>query len=1175
MMILQLIAFEVSYHSKQIAFRFAVATYLLLGLVCSTASFGGPEVFSNSPYTLSFAFIVLSLGSPILLALLTGNAVLRDIEFRMAPLIFTTEITRAQFLLSRFLGLVTAALLAFLPTIFGLLIGYSLPGRNPAEIGPFLPTAYLWLLTFIILPNVLLCAAFTFATAALSKNASATYVSGIFIYFLYSFGSMLGNSPLETTKAAENSGLGILLDPYGFVGFLEQTRYWTASEKNSQLIALEGHFLLNRLLWLGTALLVFNLTSMFFNVPKTVNKIKAAKIPKRPVNFTSRSYRSLATQTASFSYFWRSLLSQSWLQFRLRAFTLPSAAFSLLWIFFLISTLQDSLVSNDLNTALIPTTALLLEPVYSEVLFFCPMVLLFYAAEVLWQERQVRMAPILDSFPSPTSHLFAAKLIALMGLICSFLIATLALTLVFQASHPAPPIQWLLVVMFAIKAGSTLLFLGIFGMVIMNFVPQKYGALALGFIATALLTPYLLPGTLGPSHPMLQFAYTPEFHLSALLPTSYHHNASLWYAGYWAAISGLMALFLLRFWRRGHYLGRTNHHPAFLAMIGLFAFALIGCGGVIVSKTHHDPTLWSKKARQKRDAAYEKQYQFLKELSQPQLKAVRLHADFYPSQKQYDIRAQLRFVNHQKQPIETLFLTLPTQVTESKLFVGRGRLVESDPKFHVYQYRFPQALQPGEGVMVLFQAQVQQSSFKPLNPENYITPQASYVEFEQLLPQVGLVAGQTITDPSLREKYQLPIRREALPAHEAETIKDTRITFDILASTITGQTVVAPGFLEREWHDQGRRYFAFKSNRPVPLALNLASAPFQKLTQTTHSLPVTYYFHPLQKTNAKEVSDTAITAISYGHENFGPYQGKGLTVATLPSFSHKFAGTACPDTVYLVENRALTMQQAPALAYGTAKILAHEISHQWWGMQLNPAEVEGVTMLLESLAVYSEQVMIQANYSSDDLLNYLKHASDQYFLIRNFERAGEKPLLKVTSQPSIYYFKGALVAHTLRQLLGEPAMNQILNSFLKEHPYPKAVVAKDLLTSILEQAKNEDRAFIKELFTDIVTYQFELTEAASKPIENNSWQITFTLKSQKQTNHDTPQPGFSRPLEVGFFFKGELVKIESVIPSRALQNFRFISQDPVDEVIVDPRYLLLEAVRDNNSKKTDNLLFDH
>ncbi len=51
--------------------------------------------------------------------------------------------------------------------------------------------------------------------------------------------------------AAEALARAALLDPFGLSAFFEQTQHWTPAERNTQLLALAGNFLLNRLLWTG------------------------------------------------------------------------------------------------------------------------------------------------------------------------------------------------------------------------------------------------------------------------------------------------------------------------------------------------------------------------------------------------------------------------------------------------------------------------------------------------------------------------------------------------------------------------------------------------------------------------------------------------------------------------------------------------------------------------------------------------------------------------------------------------------------------------------------------------------------------------------------------------------------------------------------------------------------
>src|SRR5262249_20704842 len=55
-----------------------------------------------------------------------------------------------------------------------------------------------------------------------------------------------------------------LIDPFGNATLDLVTKYWTAAERNSQLPALQGALLENRLIWLGFAAVLFAVAYVVF-----------------------------------------------------------------------------------------------------------------------------------------------------------------------------------------------------------------------------------------------------------------------------------------------------------------------------------------------------------------------------------------------------------------------------------------------------------------------------------------------------------------------------------------------------------------------------------------------------------------------------------------------------------------------------------------------------------------------------------------------------------------------------------------------------------------------------------------------------------------------------------------------------------------------------------------------
>ena len=95
----------------------------------------------------------------------------------------------------------------------------------------------------LMLPNLLVTGTIFFFLPALTRRILPNYVAGILLLIGYFAARDLG-------AGAEPGMLASLVDPFGAQALTQQTRYWTIAEQNTRAIALEGHLLYNRLLWL-------------------------------------------------------------------------------------------------------------------------------------------------------------------------------------------------------------------------------------------------------------------------------------------------------------------------------------------------------------------------------------------------------------------------------------------------------------------------------------------------------------------------------------------------------------------------------------------------------------------------------------------------------------------------------------------------------------------------------------------------------------------------------------------------------------------------------------------------------------------------------------------------------------------------------------------------------------
>ena len=67
-------------------------------------------------------------------------------------------------------------------------------------------------------------------------------------------------------------------------------------------------------------------------------------------------------------------------------------------------------------------------------------------------------------------------------------------------------------------------------------------------------------------------------------------------------------------------------------------------------------------------------------------------------------------------------------------------------------------------------------------------------------------------------------------------------------------------------------------------------------------------------------------------------------------------------------------------------VVAHEMAHQWWAHQVVGANMQGATLLSETLAQYSALMTMEKEYGRDTMRKFLQYEMDNYFArgARNF-----------------------------------------------------------------------------------------------------------------------------------------------------------------------------------------------
>ena len=84
------------------------------------------------------------------------------------------------------------------------------------------------------------------------------------------------------------------------------------------------------------------------------------------------------------------------------------------------------------------------------------------------------------------------------------------------------------------------------------------------------------------------------------------------------------------------------------------------------------------------------------------------------------------------------------------------------------------------------------------------------------------------------------------------------------------------------------------------------------------------------------------------------------------------------------------------------------------GYQVLGADVQGATMLSETMAQYSALMVMEKEYGREKMRRFLRYELDRYLSGRGGELIEEMPLELVEDQPYIHYSKGSLALYALR-----------------------------------------------------------------------------------------------------------------------------------------------------------------
>jgi ABC-2 type transport system permease protein len=1114
-----ILRFEWRYHTRQITFAAVVAVLALLSVTLVGTGYGPEGVNINSPYIVMQSLGLLSLAAVFVLTIFCANAALRDVEHGMTEIVFTTPIGKPRYLFGRFAGALLAGVTVMAIAAVVLMLAPLVMKVEPGRLGAVRPIAYVWALLVLVLPNLVLVGALLFAVATLTRNTLATYVGGVAIYALYMVCALLIDSPLMAGVAPptpEGLARAALLDPFGLSAFFEQTRYWTPAERDVRLLSLSGHVLLNRAIWLGLSVAVLALVYHRFAFRVTAGArtartrgVKAESAPPVMV------YRAVTPSASSARALWPALSSAVRLELRhvLRGWTF--LALLALWVFVAGMEAVAQLGGGEYGTHVLPTTGLMLEAMQLPLLLIGTVTIVYYAAEVAWRERLVGIDALVDSTPASSAVFYFAKAAALCALPMLMALAAIVVGTIVQLANGQPHVQLGLYLALLWYGGVPLALFAIGALAMQTLVPNRWlgmmGGLALAVVARR-------GEVIGLEHPMLRFGAGPSAPYSTMdgfgpVPPSFAV-----FMLYWAAAAAVIACISWGVWRRGLDVGVRARLAALPRTWGrrgariatLCVTLLVIAGAALFWQTNIAHAWEGSNTRATWSANYERAYRHIEGQPQPSVIAVRTNVDLYPSRRRADIAGTYLLENRTTHPIDTAWVSVPRDVARDSVTISGAMLVQHETRFGMYVFRFAHPLEPGARADLTFAVSLDRGGIRATRFDYDVAGNGSFITSGGAYPALGYRPGYELSNPAPRREHGLTAPASTIPPlSSADSVRTAGrsaswLTIDATISTSADQTALGPGKLERAWESGGRRHFHYVMDQPVTPRFAFVSARYAVRRVRHGGVDVEVWYHPADSANVTRILNVTTRSLDVLESRFGAYPHAVLRVVEVPAWS-SFGGFALPSMVLFTEDRGFRSDPRADDVDLITRRVAHEVAHQWWGHKLDAADVAGASTLTETLAKYSEQLVVADMHGADALPAMLAFDEDRYLAGRAQESANEPTLLEATDQAYLYYGKGAVIMNALRDLLGAAAVDRALGKVMAVHAGPRgAATTLDLRDAVrVEAATSAQRTLVDEWLGERTVYDLRVDSAYTTTLENGRFRTAVWITAAKTVRRGT------------------------------------------------------------------------
>jgi ABC-2 type transport system permease protein len=1126
--------FELKFRFKSISTYVYFVIWFVFSFLCIASdsfgpiAFGNGKVLLNGPYANNYNDIYASFFGIIIVAAIFGTSMLRDFQRDTTQILFTKPISKFGYLGGRWLGSFVTTVFVFFGLIPGEMFGTLAPWADHTRIAPAHLSWYFQPFFSTLVVQIFFLGSLFFLVGALSRRVFIVYLQGAALLALYLFyaGAFL------STRSLNRFWPGIF-DPVGILLNDAVSRYWTVVDKNTLLFSWSPHvaqgiFLYNRLVWSGFGVLALVALWVFF--PMSLEALTArasarrAKVAAqqdeelRPVRTLVVTRAPLVQQIFGPSTTWAQYLSLTRLRLRNVVRDIP---FWVLLILMAGLSCSNGRFAGRLGGENVwPVTYLMLQAVEGIAILFFYIIATFYAAELIWRERDTHFEGIHDALPIGDTTDWLSKLTALCFVEFAVL-AVAGLCGIFmqtvQGYHHYELLQYfkeLYVVTF-----PQILVFALLAMFVQTVVSNKFVGHGI-VIGVFVLQPILF--NFGWENTLYLFGQTPPYTYSDMNGYGHFVLPLFWSITYWLSVAAFLAVLSIGLARRGaedslgarlRLLRQNFRHIAAAAAICLLA--AIGSGVWYYYNAHVLNEFLTARDQRDIQANYEKDFKKYELLPQPKIISADANIDIYPERRSFSGKGHFILQNKTAQTIGVIHITNAQQGVSDVIFDRPFHRVSSSPRAMYAIYALDQPLAPGETMNMNFDVGYTSRGFKDGNERAELAYNGTFFDVGYF-PTIGYDQNLELTDPRRRREEHLG-PQELLPQRGDRlgsvtnifTVDSDWISYKTTVSTSADQIALAPGYLQKDWTANGRHYVTYDMGDVRTLDFFAYISGNYQVTRDTYQgvdgpIAIEVYHLPEHSFDVQDMIAASKAGLAFYEKAYSPYQFRQYRIVEFPRY-RTFA-QSFPNTVPFSEAIGfIERMEKPTDIDFTYFVTAHELGHQWWAHQLIGGRVAGSNMMSETLAEYSALMTQRHRYGPDNMHKFLRFELDRYLRGRGAEVRREEPLAQVQQEAYVWYQKGGQVMYTLADYIGEDKVDLALHNFLMQYRYANEIGAqsgpypdtRELVAALRAQTPADLQYYIDDNFENIVLYDNKAVSATVTPTADHKYKVTLVVEAHK------------------------------------------------------------------------------